>query len=87
MMVSGVMEKTGKNWESSVSIQWAAGKVQATPATPPIRAMTMDSPKTTPAMWSAPKPRVFMVAYSAIRSRAVMAMVLAATTMMMTITT
>ena len=49
--------------------------------------ITRDSPKIRPAMWQAPNPRVLRTAYSPIRSRVVMAMVLATTAMMMTITT
>ena len=63
------------------------GKGEGIPRRPPIRVMTSDSPKIIPAIRQPPKPRVLKMAYSPIRSRAVMAMVLAATAMMMTITT
>ena len=49
--------------------------------------MKSDSPKMSPAMNQPPKPRVLKTAYSPIRSRAVMAIVLATTAMMMTMIT
>ena len=65
----------------------ASGNVSAMPRTPPTSAMAIDSPKISAATKPPPKPSAFSVAYSALRSRAVMAIVFAITAMMMTMTT
>ena len=56
------------------------------PAAAPARAMAKDSPKISAVRRAGPKPSAFIVAYSARRSRAVIAMVFAMTAMMMKIT-
>jgi hypothetical protein len=52
-----------------------------------MRQITTDSPKISAARKPGPKPSAFSVAYSALRSRALIAMVLAMTAMMIRMTT
>ena len=60
--------------------------MSTTPIRPPAPAIASDSPKIIAASASGPKPSALSVAYSAVRSRAVIAMVLAITAMMMKMT-
>lgn len=65
----------------------AAGGIASMPRAPPITLMTIDSPNTSSARNAGPKPSALSVAYSTVRSRALIAIALAITAMMITITT
>ncbi|MNU04233.1 hypothetical protein D3C72_2485540 [compost metagenome] len=57
------------------------------PSAPPATQIASDSPNTSSARKPGPKPSALSVAYSTVRSRALIAMALAITAMMITITT
>ena len=65
---------TGKKLPMVLPKYSAPGKVSMIPSTQPVMVMTRDSPKISMAICQPPNPRVFMMAYSPILSRAVMAM-------------
>src|SRR3990167_2987806 len=77
---------TGKKLPMVLPKYSAPGKVSTIPITQPVMVITRDSPRISMAICQPPKPSVFMMAYSPILSRAVMAMVLATTAMMIIIT-
>ncbi len=85
--VSAPTATAGKNDPTVAAKASVSGNVSAMPSRPPTSAMAIDSAKIRAATNPPPKPSVFSVAYSALRSRAVIAMVFAITAMMMTMTT
>src|SRR3989339_1259583 len=77
---------TGKKLPMVLPKYSAPGNVSMIPSTQPVMVITRDSPRISMAICQPPNPSVFMMAYSPILSRAVMAMVLATTAMMIMIT-
>ena len=84
--VSRETPKTGNSVPSLAANHSATGYVANIPATAPASAIASDSPKISAISRTGPKPSAFIVAYSARRSRAVIAMVFAITAMMMKMT-
>lgn len=83
-IVMGSIKKTGKKPLGMTS--WnapTAGNVIRSPMTPPRAAMRSDSPAIRPRRWDPENPSVLRTAYSRVRSRDDMIIVLPRTSMMM----
>ena len=78
-IVSGSTLKMGKKVGNAFANPAEIGNVSANPNAPPISAIAIDSPPINPAICLAEKPCVFNTAYSRVRSRAAMTIVLAST--------
>ena len=82
-IVRGSTLKTGNIVGKPSATAAAIGNVNAMPIQPPNIAMTNDSPATSPIMCHELNPKVFNTAYSRMRSRADMMIVLASTSRIM----